>query len=244
MRNEFLQDKSLPDSPLPVASVEVTGAASSKRMPETSEAPIVPVTKKASVEMLSPLDVAIEEKKIVGGPITIQVSMCTAPKSVRRQIRKIDVNFVKVLKNRMLEDASAPGAPAIAVLCSDVENIHKFRPHLKDHYHYEVLGGLHTVTAKQELSEEVTDQMHYKETLATVYCGLTDEECLRLASRHNFNSHLNHKMTYGDYVDACRTLLVHDDANDKQPGSKPCIITCCKFGVEESLSFLHPSSNI
>ena len=181
MRNEFLQDKSLPDSPLPVASVEVTGAAGSKRMPETSEAPIVPVTKKASVEMLSPLDVAIEEKKIgkfrlealaqkrltdlqirmylifsVGGPITIQVSMCTAPKSVRRQIRKIDVNFVKVLKNRMLEDASAPGAPAIAVLCSDVENIHKFRPHLKDHYHYEVLGGLHTVTAKQELSEEVT----------------------------------------------------------------------------------------
>ena len=41
--------------------------------------------------------------------------------------------------------------------------------------------------------------MHFKEVLASIYCGLTDVECLRLASRH-INGHLNHEMTYGDYV--------------------------------------------
>ena len=28
-----------------------------------------------------------------------------------------------------------------------------------------------------------------------MYVGLTDEEALRLASRHNINGHYNHKMT-------------------------------------------------
>ena len=122
----------------------------------------------------------------------------------------------------MIEDAAAPGVPPIAVLYSDVQQIGQFRPHLKNQYHYEVLGGLHTVTAKQQLLEEVpgghnlkssaklvhavpwvmlfSDQLQYKEALANVYCGLTDVECLHLASRHNINGHLNHEMTYGDYV--------------------------------------------
>lgn len=97
-----------------------------------------------------------------GGPITIQVTTCSAPSVSVRQIRKIDVGFVKVLKKQMMEDAAAIGVPPIAVLCSDVENISQFRPHLKNHYHYEVLGGLHTVTAKQQLMQEVPGELlHY-----------------------------------------------------------------------------------
>lgn len=45
-----------------------------------------------------------------------------------------------------------------------------------------------------------TDQIHYKEVTAIVYCGLNDEQCLRVASRHNTNGHFHHEMTYGDYV--------------------------------------------
>ena len=65
------------------------------------------------------------------------------------RIRKIDVGFVKLLKKQMIEDAAAIGVPPTAVLFSDVENIGQFRPHLKNHYQYEILGKLHTVTAEQ-----------------------------------------------------------------------------------------------
>lgn len=36
--------------------------------------------------------------------------------------------------------------------------------------------------------------------MATIDCGLTDEEALRLATRHNTNGHFNHSMTHQDYV--------------------------------------------
>ena len=90
-----------------------------------------------------------------GGPVTIKVSTCTAQTSETRQIRKVDPGFVRVLKKRMIEDAAAPGVPPIAVLCTDIDTIDQFRSHLKDQYHYEVLGGLHTITAKQQLMEEL-----------------------------------------------------------------------------------------
>lgn len=55
-------------------------------------------------------------------------------------------------------------------------------------------------SSKQSIFKIYTDQLHYKEALATVYCGLSDEECLRVASRHNINGHFHHEMTYSDYV--------------------------------------------
>ena len=36
--------------------------------------------------------------------------------------------------------------------------------------------------------------------MAEVYVGLTDEEALRLAQRHNLNSHFVHKVTHRDLV--------------------------------------------
>ena len=40
----------------------------------------------------------------------------------------------------------------------------------------------------------------FSHCLAFVYCGLSDEECLRLSARHNINGHFNHKMQHKDYV--------------------------------------------
>ena len=40
----------------------------------------------------------------------------------------------------------------------------------------------------------------YSSCLAFVYCGLDDQECLRLSARHNMNGHFNHKMRHRDYV--------------------------------------------
>ena len=67
-------------------------------------------------------------------------------------------------------------------------------------FRYEVLGGLHTLAAKTQLSMECPENPFYKTTMAEVYVGLTDEEALRLAQRHNSTSHFVHAITHRDLV--------------------------------------------
>ena len=57
-------------------------------------------------------------------------------------------------------------------------------------------GGLHSYTAKKELAEEYPQNPFYKSVEASVYAGLTDEQALRLALRHNVNGHFVNKMTF------------------------------------------------
>ena len=189
-----------------------------------------------------------------GGPIPILMKVTNCCKPIpSQQLRKVDPSFVNGLKKRMLDDPTAPGIPPLALSCIDVSHKTSFLMHLKDQYRYEVLGGLHTITARQELLEEhpgkchkmgsllqpeimyvdmyvliyictymcmytdtthsifsLTDNGIFSECLAFVYCGLTNEEALRLASRHNVNGHFNHEMTHKDYVSKPRLKLMKD----------------------------------
>ena len=52
-----------------------------------------------------------------------------------------------------------------------------------------------------------TDHPLFSEALGMVYCGLTDEEALRLAMRHNVNGHFTHGLTHRDYV-SCRVYIL------------------------------------
>lgn len=74
-------------------------------------------------------------------------------------------------------------------------------------YKYEVLGGMHTYLAKSQLAQEIPDNNLYKFVSAEVYVGLTDDKALRLAVRHNQNSHFTHKVTHRDLVCANKTVL-------------------------------------
>ena len=112
-------------------------------------------------------------------------------------IREPDPTFVKNLKQKMIADPSAPGATPMAVLCKGVDDFHT---KYKDVYKYEVLGGLHTMLAKAQLAEEFPENPFFCTATAEVYVGLTDEEALRLAQRHNLNSHFVHKLTHCDLV--------------------------------------------
>ena len=116
-----------------------------------------------------------------------------------RLIRSLDHVFLKHLKERIISDPSGPGVPPIVVLCKDV-NGGEFSERLKGVYKYEVLGGQHTTQAKIELHKENPDNPLFKTILAEVYVGLSDDESLRLASRHNANGHFVHKMTHRNYV--------------------------------------------
>ena len=114
-----------------------------------------------------------------------------------RLLRRVDEIFVDNLKKRLRSDPNAPGVPALAVTCKNVEKKELFKERHKDIYRYEVNGGLHSAKARQGLANENTI---FSTVQAVVYVGLSDEEALRLASRHNVNGHYNHRMTHRDYV--------------------------------------------
>ena len=122
------------------------------------------------------------------------------PPKDSRLLRATDNMFVEKLKEKMMLDPSAPGATPMAILCKDVTSIDQFNDKFVNVYKYEVLGGLHTLTAKTELTEEFPDNPFFRQALAEVYTGLSDEQALRLAQRHNSNSHFVHKVTHRELV--------------------------------------------
>ena len=71
---------------------------------------------------------------------------------------------------------------------------------MQDMYSYEVIGGLHSITARKQL---VSENEAFSTVKATIYAGLSDDEALHLAKRHNLNSHLTHEVTHKDYVSEC-----------------------------------------
>jgi len=99
----------------------------------------------------------------------------------------------------MVADPSAPGATPLALLCKDI-SFSNFNEKYLNVYKYEVIGGLHSFHAKSELVKEYPDIPFFKVALAEVYVELSDEEALRLAQRHNSNSHFVHKVTHRDLV--------------------------------------------
>ena len=134
------------------------------------------------------------------GLFEVPVSQLVVPPRESRLLRGTDNVFIEKLKEKMLLDPSAPGATPMAVLCKDITNIEQFNDEFVNVYKYEVLGGLHTLTAKSELTEEYPDNPFFKQTLAEVYIGLSDEQALRLAQRHNVNAHFVHKITHRELV--------------------------------------------
>ena len=134
------------------------------------------------------------------GFMELPVKQLFEPPRESRLLREADPTFILNLKAKMLSDPSAPGATPMAVLCKDVDLLTDFNMKYKSVYKYEVLGGLHTLVAKEQLIEEHPDNPFFQVVLADVYVGLTDEEALRLAQRHNLNSHFVHKVTHRDLV--------------------------------------------
>ena len=108
----------------------------------------------------------------------LPVSQLFKPPKYSRLLREADPVFAKSLKEKMLSDPSAPGSTSMAVLVKDMDGIGEFNEKYRNVYKYEVLGGLHTMVAKQQLSEEYPENPFFKSVLAEVYVGLSDEESL------------------------------------------------------------------
>ena len=61
----------------------------------------------------------------------------------------------------MVKDASAPEAIPMVVLCKDVQTVEAFDAKYLNVYNYEVLGGLDSLLAKNQLSEEHPENPYY-----------------------------------------------------------------------------------
>ena len=94
-----------------------------------------------------------------------------------------------------MNDPSAPGASPMVVLRKDVA-VEAFNPKYLSVYKYEVLGGMHSLLVKTQLTAEQPDNPYFKAALAEVYVALSDEQSLKFAQRHNLNSHFVHKITH------------------------------------------------
>lgn len=125
----------------------------------------------------------------------LPVTNLTEPDQETRLLRTVDEQFLRSLVEKMEHDPSGPGVPPIAVLCNDVDETEGFSERLKDVYKYEVLGGQHTSIARAQLNKK-----YPRESTVSLNPGLSDDEALRLASRHNVNGHFVHKMTHRNYV--------------------------------------------
>jgi len=104
------------------------------------------------------------------------VSQLVPPPRESRLLREADEVFVRKLKEKMMMDPSAPGATPMAVLCKDI-SLENFNSKHCNVYKYEVVGGLHSLLAKRQLTEKHPDNPFYKVTMAEVYIALSDEQC-------------------------------------------------------------------
>lgn len=109
------------------------------------------------------------------GLFQVPVAQLLVPPKESRLLRGTDNTFVEKLKEKMVLDPSAPGATPMAVLCKDVRSIDQFNEKFLNVYKYEVLGGLHTLVAKNQLSEEYPENLFFQQALAEIYVGLSDE---------------------------------------------------------------------
>ena len=81
-----------------------------------------------------------------------------------------------------------------------------FKADSLDAYEYEVIGGLHNMTAAKALNAKYPNNPHFKGRHSRVYCGLNDEEALWLASRHNLTAAMRHEMSFFEEV-SCNNQL-------------------------------------
>ena len=75
-----------------------------------------------------------------------------------------------------------------------------FEKSKKEMYQYETLGGNNSRVALQALSNEENSHPAFRTRLVSVYSGLSDDEAVRLAAKHNRTTSFYHATSTWDKV--------------------------------------------
>ena len=110
-----------------------------------------------------------------------------------RLLRPVDPVFVDTLKAHMKRNPSRDVTPIVGLV--QLQHVEEFQEDHKDIYLYETLGGNNSRVAMQD-----EEDLRFRTRLVSVYCHLTDNQALRLASKHNLATSVHHEMTTSDKV--------------------------------------------
>ena len=121
---------------------------------------------------------------------------CLVEPGPTRLLRPVDKVFVDTLKTHMKRNPSRDVTPIVGLV--QLPDGERFQEYHKETYLYETLGGNNSRVAMQELLEE--EDLRFRSRLVSVYCHLTDNQALRLASKHNLATTVHHDMITSDKV--------------------------------------------
>lgn len=113
-------------------------------------------------------------------------------------MRDHDEQFVKALKEEMKKNPTRLVSPIVGIpVLSFQQEFDRKHP---NYYKYETIGGNHSRIALQELLDEHPSDQRYKSRQVAVYSGLTNDQALKLAARHNQATSFTHAVTTQDKV--------------------------------------------
>ena len=124
-----------------------------------------------------------------------------------RCLREPDRVFIDGLKKEMQDNPTTLVSPLVGLVALNSGDTYDNRH--PNSYQYETIGGNNSRIALQELAAQFPDNKCFKTRLVAVYVRLTDEDALRLASKHNRATSFTHSMTTQDKVrDPCVCSLL------------------------------------
>ena len=147
---------------------------------------------------------------IVGlGDVLSSVNLMRSAWSSSRLIRSLDNQFLKNLNEKWHVVHRLQEYPQLLLCIRIWSNQLSSTSVLAAEERLQIWGarGQHTSQTRAELHQEQSNNPLFATILAEVYVGLSDDEVLRLASRHNINGHYIHKMTHRDYISAAILYL-------------------------------------
>lgn len=107
------------------------------------------------------------------------------------------MNFLSHLKANIEQYPDGAYEP-LFLHVRDISVLKTFDKNNTSQYRYEVLGGTHNVLTAKALFEKYPEQVAYGGRYAWIFVGLTDDDALWLASRHNKTGSFRHEMTFQD----------------------------------------------
>jgi hypothetical protein len=123
-------------------------------------------------------------------------------------LREVDELFLSRLQTNMEENCNGAYEP-VFLNVNALNTKTDFDHNNASVYQYEVLGGTHNVLATKDLHAKYPENEAYSGRYAWLFVGLTDEQALWVASRHNKTGAFRHEMSFQEEVTIfkmCNTL--------------------------------------
>jgi hypothetical protein len=127
-------------------------------------------------------------------------------------LREVDELFLSRLQTNMEENCNGAYEP-VFLNVNALNTKTDFDHNNASVYQYEVLGGTHNVLATKDLHAKYPENEAYSGRYAWLFVGLTDEQALWVASRHNKTGAFRHEMSFQEEVTIFKFYLPSDNGH-------------------------------